>query len=152
MTAQRGIEVHSARWGDLDRNWWTIPAEVCKNKTAHRVPLSIQATAIRFIDQMEEPCILVLSNHTNRGSGSKLRVKWSTQNTITHDGKPKFYIPRNKPTNWETAELAFEAEDEQGEVDDFNFGSLRLNAYTESRGFGTGSQRCVLSLIFPERS
>lgn len=42
LTAQRGIEVATMKWGDidLDAGWWTIPASVAKNKLSHRVPLS----------------------------------------------------------------------------------------------------------------
>ena len=42
LTAQRGGEVGSMRWQDLDLagGWWTIPAGFSKNKLAHRVPLA----------------------------------------------------------------------------------------------------------------
>jgi integrase len=42
LTIQRGGEVASMRWQDVDltSGWWTIPAGVSKNKLAHRVPLS----------------------------------------------------------------------------------------------------------------
>lgn len=46
LTAQRGIEVLSMRWEDVDGDGWTIPAGVSKNKRAHRVPLSPQALAV----------------------------------------------------------------------------------------------------------
>jgi integrase len=42
LTAQRGLEVSTMRWEDLDLGaaWWTIPATVAKNKLSHRVPLA----------------------------------------------------------------------------------------------------------------
>lgn len=42
LTAQRGGEIATMRWEDLDLDagWWTIPAERSKNKLSHRVPLS----------------------------------------------------------------------------------------------------------------
>ena len=48
VTAQRGGEVASMRWEDLDpaTGWWTIPAERSKNGLSHRVPLSPQALAV----------------------------------------------------------------------------------------------------------
>lgn len=48
VTAQRGGEVSTMRWVDLDldNGWWTIPAERTKNKLSHRVPLSDMALAI----------------------------------------------------------------------------------------------------------
>jgi integrase len=42
LTAQRGGEIDSMRWADID--WsakvWTIPSSVAKNGLSHRVPLS----------------------------------------------------------------------------------------------------------------
>jgi len=52
LTAQRGSEVHSMRWSEIDGNWWTIPAEVAKNGLSHRVPLSPQA--MRVLDQLRK--------------------------------------------------------------------------------------------------
>jgi len=52
LTAQRGGEVTSMRWQDLDlpNGWWTIPAGVSKNRLAHRVPLS--RTAVTLIEAL----------------------------------------------------------------------------------------------------
>ena len=46
LTAQRGVEVNTMRWADLDGEWWTIPAGVVKNKQQHSVPLSPQARQV----------------------------------------------------------------------------------------------------------
>lgn len=48
VTAQRGGEVATMRWVDLDlkRGWWTIPSTSSKNKLAHRVPLNASALEI----------------------------------------------------------------------------------------------------------
>jgi integrase len=48
FTAQRGGELRTMRWEDVDLEaaWWTIPAERAKNSIAHRVPLSPQALSI----------------------------------------------------------------------------------------------------------
>ena len=48
LTAQRGGEVLSMRWAeiDLEAGWWTIPADRSKNKLPHRVPLSRPAAEI----------------------------------------------------------------------------------------------------------
>lgn len=48
ITAQRGGEVHTMRWSDidLDEKWWTIPAEFSKNNLSHRVPLTGMALDI----------------------------------------------------------------------------------------------------------
>jgi integrase len=48
LTAQRGGELRSMAWRDVDleAGWWTIPAEQSKNKLAHRVPLSSSAVSL----------------------------------------------------------------------------------------------------------
>ncbi len=48
LTAQRGGEVVSMRWReiDLDTAWWTIPSERSKNGLPHRVPLSPPVLAL----------------------------------------------------------------------------------------------------------
>lgn len=51
LTGQRTIEVRTMRWSDIDGDWWTIPAEVTKNKRAHRVPLSRQVRSL--LDELE---------------------------------------------------------------------------------------------------
>ncbi len=45
MTLQRGAEIATMRWDDVDMEggWWTIPPERSKNGLAHRVPVSAQA-------------------------------------------------------------------------------------------------------------
>ena len=64
LTAQRGGEVFSMRWTDLDLEggWWTIPATVAKNAQSHRVPLSetalsILATLKGDADRAQKPAI-----------------------------------------------------------------------------------------------
>jgi integrase len=53
VTAQRGGEVMTMQWRDIDLEtaWWTIPAEHSKNGLAHRVPLS--KLALDILKQME---------------------------------------------------------------------------------------------------
>lgn len=48
LTAQRGGEVESMAWKDVDleAGWWTIPSERAKNGLSHRVPLAPQAVSI----------------------------------------------------------------------------------------------------------
>jgi len=48
LTAQRGGEVTTMRWRDVDleTGWWTIPGECAKNGRAHRVPLVPEAIDI----------------------------------------------------------------------------------------------------------
>ena len=47
-TAQRGGEVFTMRWEDVDEasGWWTIPSTGAKNSQAHRVPLTKAALTL----------------------------------------------------------------------------------------------------------
>ena len=53
LTAQRGGEVASMRWEDIDfpTSWWTIPGERTKNGLSHRVPLS--PLALEILDRLK---------------------------------------------------------------------------------------------------
>jgi len=54
ITAQRGGEVFSMEWDeiDLESAWWTIPEEKSKNGLAHRVPLT--QVAIKILRDLRE--------------------------------------------------------------------------------------------------
>jgi integrase len=54
ITAQRGGEVFSIEWKDLDLEggWWTIPGEKSKNGLAHRVPLL--SAAVKILEGVRE--------------------------------------------------------------------------------------------------
>jgi integrase len=70
LTAQRRGEVCGLRWDelDLDRGWWTLPAERAKNKLSHRVPLGPQALAIlRAIHEApHDPVWVFRGGHLNQ--------------------------------------------------------------------------------------
>jgi integrase len=46
LTAARTNEVLGARWGEIDGNVWTVPAERMKSGKPHRVPLSDRAVEL----------------------------------------------------------------------------------------------------------
>ncbi len=52
LTSQRGGEVLTLRWQDLnfETAWWTIPSERSKNGLPHRVPLSAQS--LRILEEL----------------------------------------------------------------------------------------------------
>jgi integrase len=54
ITAQRPGEVRKMRWSDVDDDtgWWTIPAEITKNRLSHRVWLTAPALAV--LNEMQE--------------------------------------------------------------------------------------------------
>jgi integrase len=50
LTAQRGGEVMSMEWSEIENEWWTIPGSKTKNGLTHRVPLSPGSS---IIDEMK---------------------------------------------------------------------------------------------------
>jgi integrase len=78
LTAQRGGEVASMRWQDLDleAGWWTVPATSSKNKLAHRVPLNVSAVTIlaMLLQTADKDAVYVLEAHY-RGKGMGARGK-----------------------------------------------------------------------------
>jgi integrase len=76
LTAQRGGEVSSMRWRDVDlvTGWWTIPAGVSKNKLAHRVPLSATVATLLagLLASAHKDTEFVLQAHRRRaGAGAR---------------------------------------------------------------------------------
>lgn len=51
LTAQRGGEVMSMEWSEIDGDWWTIPGNKTKNGLTHRVPLT--PMALRILEEMK---------------------------------------------------------------------------------------------------
>jgi integrase len=76
LTAQRGGEVASMRWldVDLDGGWWTIPATASKNKLAHRVPLNVSAIrllALLLATADDEAEYVLGASHRAKGNGAR---------------------------------------------------------------------------------
>jgi integrase len=93
VTAQRGAEVGTMRWGDLDLEgadgaWWTIPKERAKNKLAHRVPLS--AAAVQLLLTLRPPTApapeaFVLAGARGRRQRTEAVAGFSLANFTPHD-------------------------------------------------------------------
>ena len=68
LTLQRGGEIATMRWDDVDTGWWTIPPERSKNQLAHRVPLSPQAMVIvKELEQVKHASGWVFPSPTRPG-------------------------------------------------------------------------------------
>ena len=82
LTAQRGGELHGARWDEVDltSGWWTIPGDRSKNRLSHRVPLSPQRFASSGIFRLPR-------EHVARDDGEPELSPWvfpSTRMTGPH--------------------------------------------------------------------
>lgn len=121
-------------------------------KLARTFATSVQATALRFVDEVDEHCLLVISQADRSESGFPLRVKWSSHNVLSAEGRPKYYIPRGAHLKLHTASVAYRAGAVQADLEAVELGNLRVNARTESRRFGTGDNKYVMTLVFPARA
>lgn len=116
LTAQRGGEVHSMRWRDIDGDWWTIPAEFSKNGLSHRVPLSLQTQ--RIIEQVR-----AITEEQDKKVGRK-RSEWVFPN-------PK----RRKDHIYEVQKLAQRVR-KTSKIDDFRAHDFRRTAASMMAGMG----------------
>jgi integrase len=75
LTAQRGGELRTMAWADVDLRlgWWTIPASRSKNGRSHRVPLSPPAVAL--LRKLEAARVATWVFPTPRGSVSGYRER-----------------------------------------------------------------------------
>ena len=112
---------------------------------------SIKATTIRALEVIDEPCIAVFSEMSIGRTGTRLRIRWDCQNVRRLRAKYRYFLPKGKSVNLNTARMAYETNHVQTSTEFTDIGKLKLKAYTESKGFGSGKSRYVLSLVFPER-
>ena len=112
---------------------------------------SIKATTIRALEVIDEPCIAIFSAMSNGRTGTRLRLQWGCQNVRRLRAKGPYFLPKGKSVNLDTARMAYETNHVQTRSEFTDIGKLKLNSYTESKGFGSGKPRYVLSLVFPER-
>lgn len=120
-------------------------------KLANVFQTSIQATAIRLIDVIDEPSLAIVSEMADRRTGYRLRVRWGYQNIRRLRKASSYFLPKGKSINLATAEMAYKTSQIQSGNEDLDIGNLRRSAYTEAKAFGSGKSRYVLSLVFPER-
>lgn len=67
LTATRSSETRGARWGEIEGDVWTIPAERMKTRAAHRVPLSEPALALLEQVRGLDPGLIFPSPQRRRG-------------------------------------------------------------------------------------
>ena len=103
--------------------------------------VSTTASAIRYVEALTEPVVMVFSNR-HRDTG-EWRVGWSRQNTIDIEGSAKYNIKPGEhfPKSW----LPFAGFSKSA------LSTMPMECYVESQSFGTGSKKFVLSFAFPNR-
>jgi integrase len=91
LTAQRGGEVASMRWPDVDleAGWWTVPSTRSKNKLAHRVPLNPSALALLLTlraTAAADAVFVLGAKHRSKGAGARgKRQQSAAAQTFTVD-------------------------------------------------------------------
>ena len=125
------------------------PGILTIEKLARIFLTSVQATALRFLDVVKEPCVLIVSEVKYGQVGSKLRIRWSYQNTKRSDGKSLYFIPRGGTLRLAGAMNASQSGRLESGIEDFRLGGLRRSAYAESKNFGNRRYRYVMTLVFP---
>ena len=120
-------------------------------KLAGTFQTSIRATTIRLMDVIDEPSIAIFSTVAAGKTGPQLRIQWNYQNIRRLRRRHAYFLPKGKSLNLATADTAYKTGQMQMKDEYIDVGNLKLKAYTESKGFGFGKSRFVLSLVFPER-
>lgn len=119
-------------------------------KLAYVYGTSIQATALRLVNVVDQACAVVISERRN--TDSTMRVRWAHTNGCWPKQNRKIFIPPGKTVNNATVRLAYQTGNIQRDEEDIDLGNFKVRSYTESKAFGTRDRRYVLSLIIPRKS
>ena len=112
---------------------------------------SIKATALRFVKEIDERCLLIVSEPDGRSYKAQLAVKWSSNNFATL-GARVFFVPPRAHVDLSSAQVSYRTHDVQRDIETLSVGRHRLRTYSESKAFGVGKSRYVLTLAFPDRA
>jgi integrase len=88
VLAQRGAEVASMQWADLDiaGGWWTIPSTQSKNRLSHRVPLSPMALDIlKALKEQAGADEFVLAGARGKRQQSEAAAEFTVKDFRGHD-------------------------------------------------------------------
>lgn len=113
---------------------------------------SVQATAIRFITEINEACVLIVSDKFAGSNSSQPTVRWANHNIPKPERGAKLFIRPGTPLSIRTAMAASYKSGVQRGWDVIQLGDQHCRSYVESKSFGQGDREYVLSLVFPERT
>jgi|GEM_PF-2070262 hypothetical protein len=105
---------------------------------------SLQATATRMIGLVDRPTLLIISGRDSQDGD--LRVRWTVQSDLIREEFPRWYIPTRSLVQIPSIERAFKANGIIQADERMNLGTSRPRAEVESKGFGNGDNRYVLSV------
>ena len=111
--------------------------------------VAISATARRIAEVSEEPCITLFWQPQLRTKG--LRLAWSVDSETKSTWKAS-YVPKYTSIRLpSTLYKAYENESPVKSNIQFKYGNIKKRFPIESKGFGRGENRYVISLAFPDR-
>ena len=128
-----------------------LPSIAKVAKLAETFATSIQATALRFVKEIGERCLLIISEPHGHSDEVQLAVKWSSNN-FPKSGARGVFVPRRARVGLRSAQIAYRTRDVQRDTETLSAGKYRLETYSESKAFGEGKSRYVLTLAFPDRT
>lgn len=113
--------------------------------------VSKPAIAVRIAEVSHEPCIAVMWRRWQRPRSSGFLLIWLLgSGRQAYEGG--YYIRKRTYVRDPSALLkAYGCNSPIKSFRSFAFGRIEKRCYTESKAFGTGNMRYVLSLVFPER-
>ncbi len=128
-----------------------LPSIAKVAKLAETFATSIQATALRFVKEIGERCLLLISEPHGHSDEVQLAVKWSNNN-FPKSGAKRVFVPHRARVGLRSAQIAFRTRDAQRDTETLSVGKYRFETYSESKAFGEGKSRYVLTLAFPDRT
>jgi hypothetical protein len=113
--------------------------------------VSIPAVAIRIAQVSEEPCVAILWHRWRKARSKGFGLVWCAASTRKRqDGD--YYVRGHEYVRDPSALLkAWEGDSLVRSFKSFGFGGSKRRCYMESKSFGHGEMRYVISLVFPER-
>jgi Zn-dependent peptidase ImmA (M78 family) len=113
--------------------------------------VSKPAVAVRIAEVSQEPCIAIKWSHWQRQRSSGFVLVWLLgSGRQAHDGG--YYIRERTSVRDPSALLkAYRCDEVVKSFRSFAFGGVKKRCHMESKGFGAGNMRYVVSLVFPER-
>jgi len=120
-------------------------------RLAHVFGVSFQAAAIRIAEVGTEPCIALLWHSLKRAKSKSLRLAWRVGPGRKLRGKG-YYMPLHTHVRYpSTFHKAYQCDSAVKCHKIFKLDSTTKRLPVESKGFGYGEMRYVISLAFPNR-
>ncbi len=113
--------------------------------------VSVQAAAIRIAEVSPEPCLALLWKLWGRSKPKGLRFMWRVGPGRKARGKDN-YMPKYKPVRSKSSLYkAYQGDSSVKSSKDFMIDGTPKRLPMESKGFGYGERRYVISLVFLDR-